>query len=75
MLNSGLATFFVVLVLGLVAVFGYYQGFLALVLRRVSLGEGRSASGRSAILLGLIYLAGAIAASAVAVLFYFAQSA
>jgi hypothetical protein len=74
MINSGLATFFVVLVLGLVAVFGYYRGFMALVMRRVALGSGRYALGRSAILLGLIYLAGAIAASAVATLFYFSQN-
>jgi hypothetical protein len=72
-LNSGLVTFFVVLALGLAAMFGYYQGFLALILRRVSLGEGRRAVGRSALIVGLIYLAGAIAASAVAILFYFSQ--
>ena len=74
MINSGLATFFVALVLGLVAVFGYYRGFMALVMRRVVLGSGRYVLGRSAILLGLIYLAGAIAASAVATLFYFSQN-
>ncbi len=73
MINSGLATIFVVLILGLIACFGYYQGFLALILRQVALGDGRKAAGRPAIMLGLVYLVGAIAASAVAVLFYFSQ--
>ena len=74
MIDSGLATVFVVLILGLTAVFGYYQGFMALILRNVSFGEGRKATGSSAILLGLLYLTGAIVASAVAILFYFSQN-
>jgi len=73
-INSGLATFFVILVLGLAAIFGYYQGFLALVLRRVSSGPQNMTTGWAAILLGLLYLSGAMVASAVAILFYFSQN-
>ncbi len=63
----------VLLVLGLVAVFGYYQGFISLLTRRASLRETRLVQGKAAIALGLLQLLGAIAASAVAILYYFSS--
>lgn len=71
MLNSNLATTFTLLILALVAVLGYYQGFIALATRRVSSAKSRAITGRSAILLGVLYIVAAIAASAIAILFYF----
>lgn len=71
MLNSNLATVFTLLILALMAVFGYYQGFIALATRRISSGKSRTISGTGAIALGLLYIFAAIAASAVAVFFYF----
>ncbi len=74
MIKSDLGNFFTLLILALIAGFGYYFGFMALALRRVQLSETRRVAGLKAIGLGLVYLAGAIAASAVAILFYFSQS-
>jgi hypothetical protein len=73
MLNSGLADSLALLILGLVACFGYYQGFLSLVQSsraRLRNSTKRSA-GVQAIALSLLYLVAAITASAVATLFYF----
>ena len=72
MMNSGLAKVFVLLIMGLIAAFGYYQGFMALISRQ--LNTRRKLGSRKVILMSLLYLAGAISASAVAVLFYFSQS-
>lgn len=71
MINSGLGTFLVLLILLLVAVFGYYNGFMAL----LKLGRGKATlvNQRSIIITGLLQLAGAIVASGVATLFYFSQ--
>jgi hypothetical protein len=71
MIKSDLGNFFALLVLILVAGFGYYQGFIALATRKVLFSETRRAVGLPAISLALLYLAGAVAASGVAVLFYF----
>ncbi len=71
MIKSDLGNFFALLVLALVAAFGYYQGFITLVTRKVQFSETRRAVGLPAIGLALLYLAGAVAASGVAVLFYF----
>lgn len=71
MLNSNLATIFTLVILGLVAAFGYYQGVITLVMRRADLSQSRQTIGGRAVLLGLLYLLAAITASAVAVLFYF----
>ncbi len=74
MIKLDLAGFFALLVLALVAGFGYYQGFIALVTRRARLTEDRQLIGLPALGLAFLYLAGAIAVSAVAVLFYFSKS-
>jgi hypothetical protein len=71
MINVELGTFFALLILLIVAGFGYYRAFLTLITRRARLTETRNLSGLPALLLGVVYLAGAIAVSGVAVLFYF----
>ncbi len=73
MINSGLGTLLVLLILLLVAIFGYYRGFMVLLTRRAALTESRVINGWPAVLLGLLQLGAAVAASAVAVLFYFSQ--
>ncbi len=73
MINSGLGTVLALLALGLVAGFGYYRFFITLLTRRASLSEGRVVRGGAAIAVGLVQLLGAIAASGVAILFYFSQ--
>ncbi len=71
MINVELGTFFALLILMIVAGFGYYRAFLTLITRRAQLTESRNLSGLAALAVGLVYLAGAIAVSGVAVLFYF----
>jgi hypothetical protein len=72
MLNSSLADSLALLILGLVACFGYYQGFLSLVQSRVRLRNStKRNAGVQAIAMSLLYLVAAITASAVATLFYF----
>jgi hypothetical protein len=72
MLNSSLADSLALLILGLVACFGYYQGFLSLVQSRAKLSSAtKRGVGVQAIALSLLYLVAAITASAVATLFYF----
>ena len=73
MINSGLGTFIAILILLLVAVFGYYNGFMALLKYSMRRGHTTFASQRSMIITGLIQLAGAVVASGVATLFYFSQ--
>lgn len=74
MINSGLGTVLALLVLGLIAIFGYYRGFLALLTRRATFSENRTVQGGPALAIGLLQLAGAIAASAIAILFYLSQN-
>lgn len=73
MINFDFGTFAALLILGLLAIFGYYRGFLALITRQTWLSETRLVRGRTALALGLVQIAGAIAASAVAILFFFSQ--
>ncbi|HEX2915126.1 MAG TPA: hypothetical protein VH186_30315 [Chloroflexia bacterium] len=73
MINSGLGTFLALLLLILLAAFGYYHGFLALLTRKAILNEQRRVKGGTAIALGFLQLLGAVVASAVAILFYFSQ--
>ncbi len=73
MINSGLGNIFALLALGTMAAFGYYNGFMALLTFHARLPEEHVVSGRSSIGQGLLQLAGAIAASSVAVFFYFSQ--
>jgi hypothetical protein len=74
MLNSGLGTTLALLILLLVAIFGYYRSFMTLLTRRAIWNENRNVQGIPALALGLLQLTGAIAASALAVLFYFSQA-
>ena len=72
MINSGLGTFLAILILLLVAAFGYYNGFMAL-LKFAQRRGNTTAEYRAVILTGLVQLAGAVAASGIATLFYFSQ--
>jgi hypothetical protein len=74
MINSGLGAVLALLVLALIAIFGYYRGFMALLTRRATLSENRTVQGGAALAIGLLQLAGAIVASAIAFLFYFSQN-
>jgi Na+-transporting NADH:ubiquinone oxidoreductase subunit NqrE len=74
MIKLEMAGFFALLVLGLGAGFGYYQAFMTLITRRARLHETKMVKGLPALGFGLLYLAGAITASGVAVLFYFSQN-
>ncbi len=73
MINSGLGTFLALLILLLLAAFGYYNGFLALLKFRLRRGNATLTGYRSTILTGIVQLVGAIAASGIAILFYFSQ--
>ena len=72
-MNVDFGIVMVLLVLVLVAGFGYYGGFIALLTRQVRLDNGRVLKGTLALLLGVGQLLGAAAASAVAILFYFSR--
>ncbi|MDB5082924.1 MAG: hypothetical protein JWP00_4848 [Chloroflexi bacterium] len=73
MIDSGLGTFLALLILLLVAAFGYYNGFLALLKYSMRRGNTAVVSHRSTIINGLVQLAGAVVASGIAILFYFSQ--
>ncbi|MEI7554051.1 hypothetical protein [Candidatus Chlorohelix sp.] len=70
MIRIDLAGIFALLTLGLVAAFGYYRGFMALITRRASLTDTHIVKGLSALALALVYLIGAIMVSGVVILFY-----
>lgn len=74
MINSGLGIFITLAVLGTVAIFGYYNGFLALIQRRVSVGDNRMISGWQAMMVGCFQIGVAIIVSAIAMLLYFGQA-
>lgn len=71
MINLGFGTFIALLLLGLVAAFGYYRGFMAILTRKATFTEQRILSGWQAIVIGLVQFAGAAVASGLAFLLYF----
>jgi hypothetical protein len=73
MIRIDLAGIFALIVLALVAAFGYYRGFMALITRRTSLTDTHILKGLPALALALVYLAGAIVVSGVAILFYLSK--
>ncbi|NWJ45349.1 MAG: hypothetical protein HXX08_05660 [Chloroflexi bacterium] len=70
MIRIDLAGIFALIVLALVATFGYYRGFMALITRRALLTDTHILKGLPALALALVYFAGAIVVSGVAILFY-----
>ena len=73
MINSGLGTFLALIILLLLAAFGYYNGFMALLKFSLRRGNATLTGYRSTILTGIVQLVGAVAASGIAILFYFSQ--
>lgn len=74
MIDSGLGTFLAILILLLLAVFGYYNGFMGL----LKFARQRARVGVAVLWPGLltafVQLGGAALASAIAILFYFSQA-
>jgi hypothetical protein len=73
MIKSNLVNIIVPILLGLTACLGYYQGFITLVTRRYILNAGKTIRGVPALLIGFVLIASAIAASGIAILFYFSN--
>jgi hypothetical protein len=71
MIKSNLANTIVLILLGLTACLGYYQGFITLITRRHILNAEKTIKGVSALLIGLVMLGSAIVASGIAILYYF----
>lgn len=71
MINLGFGTFVALLILGLVAGFGYYQGFIAMLTRKATFSDQRTLTGWAAIALGFLQFAGASVATGLAFLLYF----
>jgi hypothetical protein len=74
MINSGLGTFLAILILLLLAVFGYYNGFMGLLKFARQRGSSALAVLWPGLLTAFVQLAGAAAASGIAILFYFSQA-
>lgn len=74
MINSGLGTFLAILILLLLAVFGYYNGFMGLLKFARRRENTALALLWPGLLTAFVQLAGAIVASGIAILFYFSQA-
>ena len=73
MINIDFGITLVLLIFGLIAAFGYYGGFLALLNRRLRLENGRVLKGKLAVAVGISQVVGSILVSAVAIFFYFSR--
>ena len=69
MINSGLGTFLAILILLLLAVFGYYNGFMGLLYVARQRGTSALAALWPGLLAAFVQLAGAAVASGIAILF------
>ena len=74
MINSGLGTVLALLILLLLAVFGYYNGFMGLLNFSRRRGQAALAALWPGLLTAFVQLAGAVVASGIAILFYFSQA-
>ena len=74
MINSGLGSFLAILILLLLAIFGYYNGFMGLLKFARRRGGAALAALWPGLLTALVQLAGAAVASGIAILFYFSQA-